>query len=161
MCHADYAAAFTSIALPIGRTFHPRLVLLSAGFDSADGDPLGARPLNLRLLWCVHSLLLPGIALQVIRDFPFCIASKVFSCTPSVLSLSEERAAECMCDGLVCVEASPALVDNRKAQDRPGLQSKHYPHALVVGTQSSAEGAEACLPSPNCCAARAGVTAHV
>ena len=39
---AEYAAAFERILLPIARRFAPELVLVSAGFDAADGDPLGS-----------------------------------------------------------------------------------------------------------------------
>lgn len=34
-------AAFISIILPLGYNFNPDLVLVSAGFDAAQGDPLG------------------------------------------------------------------------------------------------------------------------
>jgi acetoin utilization deacetylase AcuC-like enzyme len=37
----DYLAAFRCIVMPIAREFDPDLVLISAGFDSAHGDPLG------------------------------------------------------------------------------------------------------------------------
>jgi acetoin utilization deacetylase AcuC-like enzyme len=38
---AEYLAAFDRILLPIAGDFGPDLVLVSAGFDAADGDPLG------------------------------------------------------------------------------------------------------------------------
>ena len=37
----SYVFAFERLVLPLGRAFRPDLVLVSAGFDSADGDPLG------------------------------------------------------------------------------------------------------------------------
>ncbi|XP_044741140.1 histone deacetylase 6 isoform X1 [Chrysoperla carnea] len=37
----EYLAAFLRIILPIARQFDPELVLVSAGFDAAVGDPLG------------------------------------------------------------------------------------------------------------------------
>uniref|UniRef100_A0A2M4BB43 Protein deacetylase HDAC6 n=1 Tax=Anopheles marajoara TaxID=58244 RepID=A0A2M4BB43_9DIPT len=37
----EYMAAFTSVILPIAYEFDPELVLVSAGFDAAIGDPLG------------------------------------------------------------------------------------------------------------------------
>ena len=42
MGDAEYLAAFDRVLLPIARDFRPGLVLVSAGFDAADGDPLGA-----------------------------------------------------------------------------------------------------------------------
>ncbi len=38
---AEYLAAFHQLIMPIGHAFNPDLVLVSAGFDSARGDPLG------------------------------------------------------------------------------------------------------------------------
>ena len=41
MGDAEYLAAFDALVMPIGRAFDPDLVLVSAGFDAAEGDPLG------------------------------------------------------------------------------------------------------------------------
>lgn len=38
---ADYLAAFSTVILPIALEFGPDLVILSAGFDAAAGDPIG------------------------------------------------------------------------------------------------------------------------
>jgi histone deacetylase 6 len=38
---ADYLAAFELVIGPVARAFAPSLVLISAGFDAAEGDPLG------------------------------------------------------------------------------------------------------------------------
>ena len=34
-------AAFSSLLLPLGRAFRPQLILVSAGYDGQEGDPLG------------------------------------------------------------------------------------------------------------------------
>ena len=41
MGDAEYMSAFDQVVLPIARQFSPELVLVSAGFDAAKGDPLG------------------------------------------------------------------------------------------------------------------------
>ncbi|KAF9017536.1 hypothetical protein BDZ89DRAFT_1074786, partial [Hymenopellis radicata] len=41
MGDAEYIHAFQSIVLPIAMEFAPQLVIISAGFDAAEGDPLG------------------------------------------------------------------------------------------------------------------------
>uniref|UniRef100_A0A8C6PWG1 Histone deacetylase 6 n=1 Tax=Nothobranchius furzeri TaxID=105023 RepID=A0A8C6PWG1_NOTFU len=41
MGDSDYLAAFHHVVMPIAREFNPDLVLVSAGFDAARGDPLG------------------------------------------------------------------------------------------------------------------------
>src|SRR5207249_3873679 len=46
MGDAEYLAAFDRLLLPIAREFRPDLVLVSAGFDAAAGDPLGAMRLT-------------------------------------------------------------------------------------------------------------------
>ena len=38
---ADYLAAFDLVIDPIARAFNPDVVVVAAGFDAADGDPLG------------------------------------------------------------------------------------------------------------------------
>jgi histone deacetylase 6 len=42
MGDAEYLAAFDRVLLPVARVFAPDLVLVSAGFDAAEGDPLGS-----------------------------------------------------------------------------------------------------------------------
>ncbi|HKF44994.1 MAG TPA: histone deacetylase, partial [Thermoanaerobaculia bacterium] len=41
MGDADYLAAFDRVLMPIAEAFRPDLVLVSAGYDAADGDLLG------------------------------------------------------------------------------------------------------------------------
>jgi acetoin utilization deacetylase AcuC-like enzyme len=43
---AEYLAAFDRILLPVAARFQPDLILVSAGFDSAEGDPLGGMRLS-------------------------------------------------------------------------------------------------------------------
>ena len=38
---ADYLAAFDLLVLPVARAFAPDLVIVAAGYDAAEGDPLG------------------------------------------------------------------------------------------------------------------------
>ncbi|MCH98864.1 putative histone deacetylase hda1, partial [Trifolium medium] len=38
---ADYLAAWEHILLPVAKEFSPEIILVSAGFDAAAGDPLG------------------------------------------------------------------------------------------------------------------------
>ena len=46
MGDAEYLAAFDRVLLPAAREFAPEIVLVSAGFDAAEGDPLGAMRLT-------------------------------------------------------------------------------------------------------------------
>lgn len=41
MKDADYIYAFERVVMPVAREFDPQLVIISAGFDAADGDPIG------------------------------------------------------------------------------------------------------------------------
>ena len=41
MGNGDYMAAFQHVLLPIAYEFNPSLVIISAGFDAAVGDPIG------------------------------------------------------------------------------------------------------------------------
>jgi acetoin utilization deacetylase AcuC-like enzyme len=46
MGDAEYLAAFDRVLLPVARVFAPDFVLVSCGFDAADGDPLGEMRLS-------------------------------------------------------------------------------------------------------------------
>ena len=46
MGDAEYLAAFDRVLLPIARAFDPQLVLVSCGFDAAEGDLLGGMQLS-------------------------------------------------------------------------------------------------------------------
>lgn len=35
----DYVAAFTAVVLPVAHAFQPELIIISAGFDAAQGNP--------------------------------------------------------------------------------------------------------------------------
>mmetsp|Transcript_9668 Transcript_9668/g.29296 ORF Transcript_9668/g.29296 Transcript_9668/m.29296 type:complete len:597 (-) Transcript_9668:192-1982(-) len=41
MQNGDYLAAFNQVLVPIAYEFNPDLIIVSAGFDAADGDPIG------------------------------------------------------------------------------------------------------------------------
>ena len=43
---SDYLAAFSVLIEPIARSFGPDVVLVSAGFDAAEGYPLGGMRLS-------------------------------------------------------------------------------------------------------------------
>jgi acetoin utilization deacetylase AcuC-like enzyme len=43
---ADYEMAYTAVVLPVLRQFRPELLLLSAGFDALQDDPLGGMRLS-------------------------------------------------------------------------------------------------------------------
>ena len=41
MTNGDYMEAFDKVVIPIALEFEPSLVIISAGFDAAEGDPIG------------------------------------------------------------------------------------------------------------------------
>lgn len=41
MCDGDYLAAMYKVVMPICQEYKPDLVIISAGFDAAEGDPIG------------------------------------------------------------------------------------------------------------------------
>lgn len=41
MGNGDYMSAFTHVLVPIAYEFNPDVIIVSAGFDAADGDPIG------------------------------------------------------------------------------------------------------------------------
>lgn len=62
-----YAAAFDLIILPIAREYAPELIIVSAGFDSARGDPLGSCDLTPKAYaQLVHHLYNPCLILELV-----------------------------------------------------------------------------------------------
>ncbi|XP_014256161.1 histone deacetylase 6 isoform X1 [Cimex lectularius] len=59
MGDGDYCAAFFQVILPIAYQFEPELVLVSAGFDAAVGDPLGGCKVTPEAFGHMTSWLLP------------------------------------------------------------------------------------------------------
>ena len=41
MGDSDYLFAFDQLVMPVARQYNPDIVLVSAGFDAAKGDPIG------------------------------------------------------------------------------------------------------------------------
>jgi histone deacetylase 6 len=41
---ADYLLVWHNLVLPLAYEFEPELIIVSAGFDAADGDPMGGCP---------------------------------------------------------------------------------------------------------------------
>lgn len=64
-CDADYIMAFTQVVLPTAYEFQPDLILLSAGFDAAEGDPIGGCTLT-PACYAHMTALLKGIAPMVL-----------------------------------------------------------------------------------------------
>ncbi|GJP82555.1 hypothetical protein CLOP_g12798 [Closterium sp. NIES-67] len=59
MTDADYLAAFFHLILPLAYEFQPDLTIISAGFDAAEGDPLGGCKVSPAGFAHMTSLLLP------------------------------------------------------------------------------------------------------
>jgi|TARA_B110000208_G_scaffold170491_2_gene212068 hypothetical protein len=62
MNDADYMNAFNMVVMPLAHAFQPELVIISAGFDAADGDPLGQMRVSPRgcVLFFIFFVLVPS-----------------------------------------------------------------------------------------------------
>lgn len=64
MGDSEYIEAWSQVLMPIARQFNPDLVLVSAGFDAAKGDPLGGCSITptggLEISW--HGMAWRGVA---------------------------------------------------------------------------------------------------
>ena len=93
----EYQAVWTSILLPVAQEFNPDLIILSAGFDAADGDPIGNYHVSPRCYGVMtHSLtsLLPNAKVVMLLEggynvnitaasFVECVRSLSYSNTPN------------------------------------------------------------------------------
>ncbi|KAF4023078.1 hypothetical protein G4228_014600 [Cervus hanglu yarkandensis] len=118
MGNADYVAAFLHVLLPLAFEFDPELVLVSAGFDSAIGDPEGGyhlESLSQSVCMTVRALLgdpaLPlsgpmephGSALESLQRVRAAQA-------PHWVSLQQQGAAPVLSPGTPCPEGRPSLL---------------------------------------------------
>mmetsp|Transcript_8716 Transcript_8716/g.22254 ORF Transcript_8716/g.22254 Transcript_8716/m.22254 type:complete len:228 (-) Transcript_8716:450-1133(-) len=102
---AEYAAAFELVILPIAVEYAPELIIISSGFDSACGDPLGNCNLTPQgYAWLTHHLITiqPRILLcleggyncnSVARSFSACIATLLGVPAPNIYQREPPSAA--------------------------------------------------------------------
>jgi histone deacetylase 6 len=61
MGDGDYLAAFDKIVVPAAREFAPDLIFVSAGFDAAEGDPLGGCDVTPRGYGCMLQMIVESV----------------------------------------------------------------------------------------------------
>ncbi|KAL3136994.1 hypothetical protein ABBQ32_006589 [Trebouxia sp. C0010 RCD-2024] len=68
MGNGDYMAAFQHVLLPIAYEFNPSLVIISAGFDAALGDPIGGCKVTVECFAHMTAMLQPIAPLAVLLE---------------------------------------------------------------------------------------------
>jgi acetoin utilization deacetylase AcuC-like enzyme len=100
MGDAEYLAAFDRVLLPVGQAFHPDLVLVSAGFDAAEGDLLGSMRISPAGYAAMTSRLL-GLA-----------GGRVVLALEGGYNLDAISASAAACLRVMLGEAGPAITDH-------------------------------------------------
>ncbi|KAJ9505546.1 hypothetical protein QJQ45_011854 [Haematococcus lacustris] len=68
LTNGDYLTAFHALVLPIAYEFNPSLIIVSAGFDAADGDPVGGCRLTPEIFGHMTALLKPVAPLVLLLE---------------------------------------------------------------------------------------------
>lgn len=110
MGDAEYLAAFHHLVMPIAREFAPDLVLVSAGFDAARGDPLGG-----------YQVTPEGYA-HLTHKLMSLAAGRVLVILEGGYNLNSISESMSMCTSMLLGDSPPAL---------PGLSPPH-PNAAVT-----------------------------
>ncbi|CBQ72644.1 related to HDA1-histone deacetylase A [Sporisorium reilianum SRZ2] len=93
MGDADYLYAFHHLVMPIAHEFQPDLVIVSAGFDAADGDPIGLNKVSpggfAQMTHLLTSLCQGKVAVVLEGGYnPDAVANSALAVTEVLLSLN-------------------------------------------------------------------------
>lgn len=99
MGDADYLYAFHHLVMPIAHEFKPDLVIVSAGFDAADGDPIGLNRVSpggfAQMTHQLTSLCQGKVAVVLEGGYnPEAVASSALAVTEVLLSLNTAEPRE-------------------------------------------------------------------
>ncbi|WIA13662.1 hypothetical protein OEZ85_007224 [Tetradesmus obliquus] len=89
----DYLTAWHMLVLPIAAEFRPDLILVSAGFDAADKDPLGHYRVHPECFGHLTALLRPLAPLGLLLEGGYNLAATAASAEACVRALLGERPA--------------------------------------------------------------------
>uniref|UniRef100_A0A8D2IRP4 Protein deacetylase HDAC6 n=1 Tax=Varanus komodoensis TaxID=61221 RepID=A0A8D2IRP4_VARKO len=157
----EYLAAFHQVIMPVGYEFNPELVLVSAGFDAARGDPLGGCLVSPECYAHMTHLLLSlaGGKVVLVLEGGYnleSIAESMTMCTRSLLgdpppSLGRLKAPHpSALQSLACVAAVHRKYwKSLRLKGEPSLVSNHIPGLLYAVTPLPwCPHLEAVLPVP-------------
>ncbi|XP_067235529.1 polyamine deacetylase HDAC10 isoform X2 [Chanodichthys erythropterus] len=127
MTNSDYLAAFFHVLLPAAYEFDPELVLVSAGFDSAIGDPEGEMCASPEIFAHLTQLLMPLAAgkMCVVLEGGYNLTSLAQSVCQTVQTLLGDPAPRLSGLGAACESALESIQNVRKAQSSYWSCFKH------------------------------------
>ncbi|XP_051739909.1 polyamine deacetylase HDAC10 [Ctenopharyngodon idella] len=127
MTNSDYLAAFFHVLLPAAYEFDPELVLVSAGFDSAIGDPEGEMCASPEIFAHLTQLLMPLAAgkMCVVLEGGYNLTSLSQSVCQTVQTLLGDPAPRLSGLGAACESALESIQNVRKAQSSYWSCFKH------------------------------------
>ncbi|KAK7121849.1 hypothetical protein R3I93_022821 [Phoxinus phoxinus] len=127
MTDSDYLAAFFHVLLPAAYEFDPELVLVSAGFDSAIGDPEGEMCASPEIFAHLTQLLMPLAAgkMCVVLEGGYNLTCLAQSVCQTVQTLLGDPAPRLSGLGAACESALESIQNVRKAQSSYWSGFKH------------------------------------
>uniref|UniRef100_A0A671L2B1 Histone deacetylase domain-containing protein n=1 Tax=Sinocyclocheilus anshuiensis TaxID=1608454 RepID=A0A671L2B1_9TELE len=127
LTNSDYLAAFFHVLLPIAYEFDPELVLVSAGFDSAIGDPEGEMCAIPEIFAHLTQLLMPLAAgkMCVVLEGGYNLTSLAQSVCQTVQSLIGDPAPRLSGLTAACESALESIQNVRNAQSSYWSCFKH------------------------------------
>uniref|UniRef100_A0A673HSP3 Histone deacetylase domain-containing protein n=1 Tax=Sinocyclocheilus rhinocerous TaxID=307959 RepID=A0A673HSP3_9TELE len=127
MTNSDYLAAFFHVLLPVAYEFDPELVLVSAGFDSAIGDPEGEMCAIPEIFAHLTQLLMPLAAgkMCVVLEGGYNLTSLAQSVCQTVQTLLGDPAPRLSGLTAACESALESIQNVRNAQSSYWSCFKH------------------------------------
>ncbi|XP_023421322.1 polyamine deacetylase HDAC10 isoform X2 [Cavia porcellus] len=154
MGNADYLAAFLHVLLPVAFEFDPELVLISAGFDSAIGDPEGQMQATPECFAHLTRLLqvLAGGRVCAVLEGGYHLESLAQSVCMTVRALLGDPTPKLLGPMTPCQSALESIQNVRKAQAphwKSLQQQEGRPLVLLPGDPVCKAEAEVTSPRPH------------
>ena len=143
MGNGDYLSAFNQLLIPIAYEFNPDLIIVSAGFDAADGDPIGECRVTPECFAHMTSLLKAIAPLVLLLEGGYNLGSTAASTEACLRVLLGEQPG-CLpgarfpspCGWKAIEEARRVQSQFWRSLQPPAPTRLHEPAALCVGSAS-------------------------
>jgi len=129
MQNGDYLAAFHHVIMPIAYEYNPNLIIVSAGFDAADGDPIGECRLTPECFAHMTSMLKSVAPLVLLLEGGYNLTSTALSTEACLRVLLGEQ------PGCLPGVRYATAQGNRSIQESICIQSRYWKSLASISSQ--------------------------
>lgn len=134
MGNGDYLSAFNQVIIPIVYEFNPDLIIVSAGFDAADGDPIGECRVTSECFGHMTSMLKDIAPLVLLLEGGYNLKATASATEACLRVLLGEKPGCLPGPRIPCAEGKRAILDVCR------VQSMYWKSILVAPSPERGEG---------------------